>query len=84
LWTVHNTGPDAWRCIEMLTARSQVRCLGDLEQQIFDHLPGIGQSICCDLYRSTPQECKASLNVHIDREDSQTVALGIIDELARE
>jgi DNA helicase-2/ATP-dependent DNA helicase PcrA len=37
-----DTGPDAWRCIELLAASTQVICLADLEQQIFDHLPGIG------------------------------------------
>ncbi len=37
-----DTGPDAWRCIEMLARGSQIVCLADLEQQIFDHLPGIG------------------------------------------
>lgn len=37
-----DTGPDAWRCIEMLAPFTQVICLADLEQQIFDHLPGIG------------------------------------------
>jgi DNA helicase II / ATP-dependent DNA helicase PcrA len=37
-----DTGPDAWRCIELLAAGSQIICLADLEQQIFDHLPGIG------------------------------------------
>ena len=37
-----DTGPDAWRCIELLAATTKVICLADLEQQIFDHLPGIG------------------------------------------
>jgi DNA helicase-2/ATP-dependent DNA helicase PcrA len=37
-----DTGPDAWRCVEMLAPLAQVICLADLEQQIFDHLPGIG------------------------------------------
>jgi DNA helicase II / ATP-dependent DNA helicase PcrA len=37
-----DTGPDAWRCVELLSPRTQVICLADLEQQIFDHLPGIG------------------------------------------
>jgi DNA helicase-2/ATP-dependent DNA helicase PcrA len=37
-----DTGPDAWRCIELLAPSTQVICLADLEQQIFDHLPGIG------------------------------------------
>jgi DNA helicase-2/ATP-dependent DNA helicase PcrA len=37
-----DTGPEAWRCIEMLAPLTQVICLADLEQQIFDYLPGIG------------------------------------------
>lgn len=37
-----DTGPDAWRCVEMLAPLAQIICLADLEQQIFDHLPGIG------------------------------------------
>ena len=37
-----DTDANAWRCIEMLSEFSQVVCLADLEQQIFDHLPGVG------------------------------------------
>jgi DNA helicase-2/ATP-dependent DNA helicase PcrA len=37
-----DTGPDAWSCVELLAGQTQVICLADLEQQIFDHLPGIG------------------------------------------
>lgn len=37
-----DTGSDAWRCIEILSAHTQVICLGDLDQQIFDHLEGVG------------------------------------------
>lgn len=37
-----DTGPDAWRCIELLAPYVRVICLADLEQQIFDHLPGVG------------------------------------------
>ncbi len=37
-----DTDVNAWRCIEILASFSQVVCLADLEQQIFDHLPGIG------------------------------------------
>ena len=42
VYEAQDTGPDAWRCIELLAAATQVICLADLEQQIFDHLPGIG------------------------------------------
>lgn len=37
-----DTNEHAWRCIELLAPTTQVVCLADLEQQIFDHLPGIG------------------------------------------
>lgn len=37
-----DTGDNAWRCIEILARRAQVVCLADLEQQIFDFLPGVG------------------------------------------
>jgi DNA helicase-2/ATP-dependent DNA helicase PcrA len=37
-----DTWPDAWECIKTLAPFVQVICLADLDQQIFDHLPGIG------------------------------------------
>ncbi|WEF35143.1 UvrD-helicase domain-containing protein [Pseudoduganella chitinolytica] len=37
-----DTGQFAWRCIEMLAPHCQIICLADLEQQIFDYLPGVG------------------------------------------
>jgi DNA helicase-2/ATP-dependent DNA helicase PcrA len=37
-----DTGDAAWRCIELLAPHSQIICLADLEQQIFDFLPGVG------------------------------------------
>jgi len=37
-----DTGPGAWHCIELLAATSQVICLADMEQQIFDYLRGVG------------------------------------------
>ena len=37
-----DTDAHAWRCIELLAPTAQIICLADLEQQIFDHLPGIG------------------------------------------
>jgi ATP-dependent DNA helicase UvrD/PcrA len=37
-----DTGPEAWRCIELLSPLVQIVCLADLDQQIFDHLPGVG------------------------------------------
>lgn len=37
-----DTGAHAWRCIELLAPHTQIICLADLEQQIFDFLPGVG------------------------------------------
>lgn len=37
-----DTGQFAWQCIQMLAPYTQVICLADLEQQIFDYLPGVG------------------------------------------
>lgn len=37
-----DTGQFAWQCIQMLAGQTQVLCLADLEQQIFDFLPGVG------------------------------------------
>lgn len=37
-----DTGQFAWQCIEMLAPHTQIICLADLEQQIFDYLPGVG------------------------------------------
>ncbi|KVQ46105.1 DNA helicase UvrD [Burkholderia cepacia] len=37
-----DTGQFAWQCIQMLAPHTQVICLADLEQQIFDYLPGVG------------------------------------------
>src|SRR5690606_1811551 len=35
------TGDAAWSCIEELAGLCQIICLGDLDQQIFDHLEGV-------------------------------------------
>ncbi|VDO09279.1 unnamed protein product, partial [Brugia timori] len=37
-----DTGTHAWRCVELLAPHAQVLCLADLDQQIYDFLPGVG------------------------------------------
>lgn len=37
-----DTGPDQWACVKALSGHSQILCLADLDQQIFDFIPGIG------------------------------------------
>jgi DNA helicase-2/ATP-dependent DNA helicase PcrA len=47
-----DTGPEAWHCVELLAPLVQVVCLADIEQQIFDHLPGIGPERIAHIKRS--------------------------------
>jgi DNA helicase II / ATP-dependent DNA helicase PcrA len=37
-----DTDANAWRCIELIAPLAQIVCLADLQQQIFDYLPGVG------------------------------------------
>lgn len=37
-----DTGQDPWQIVKSLKDHVQIICLGDLDQQIFDHLPGVG------------------------------------------
>jgi DNA helicase-2/ATP-dependent DNA helicase PcrA len=71
-----DTGDDAWRCIELLAPHTQVVCLADLEQQIFDFLPGVGPERIRSI-RSTLQPLEADLGNHNHRSPgTQILALG--------
>jgi DNA helicase-2/ATP-dependent DNA helicase PcrA len=37
-----DTGTYQWSCISLLAAQAQVLCLADLDQQIYDFVPGVG------------------------------------------
>ncbi|MGF6411493.1 UvrD-helicase domain-containing protein [Paraburkholderia sp. MM5482-R1] len=37
-----DTGMHAWECVKLLAMHTQVICLADLDQQLFDYLPGVG------------------------------------------
>jgi DNA helicase-2/ATP-dependent DNA helicase PcrA len=37
-----DTGNEQWACAKALAEKSQLICLADLDQLIFDHLPGVG------------------------------------------
>lgn len=37
-----DTGNDQWECVRLLSERSQVICLADPEQMIYDFIPGVG------------------------------------------
>ena len=60
-----DTNEHAWRCIELLASAAQVICLADLEQQIFDHLPGIGPERIIAIKKSlTPLEIDLGAQNH--------------------
>jgi len=44
-----DTGTYAWRCVELLAPHSQIICLADLDQQIYDFLPGVGPERVADI-----------------------------------
>lgn len=68
-----DTGPDAWRCIELLSQRTQVICLADLGQQIFDHLPGIGPQRI-QVIRKTLAPCHIDLGGENNRSPGTEIA----------
>lgn len=47
-----DTGTYAWRCIEMLAHHTQILCLADLDQQIYDFLPGVGPERVADIRKA--------------------------------
>lgn len=71
-----DTGPDQWACVKALATHSQLLCLADLDQQIFDFLPGIGperiEEIEADL-----KPCRIDLGSENNRNpDSEIAAFG--------
>jgi DNA helicase-2/ATP-dependent DNA helicase PcrA len=67
-----DTGPEAWQCIEILAPLVQIICLADLDQQIFDHLPGIGPERI-----SRIEEVLKPLRVDLGEENNRSVGTEI-------
>lgn len=71
-----DTGQFAWRCVEMLAPHTQIICLADLEQQIFDYLPGVGPERV-DAIRAALQPHEVDLGTQNHRSpDSEILAFG--------
>lgn len=69
-----DTNPIAWKAIELLSNRSTIICLADLEQQIFDHLPGIGPERV-EAIRKTLQPFELDLGSENNRSPTTEIAL---------
>ena len=69
-----DTNPLAWRSIELLSNTSTIICLADLDQQIFDHLPGIGPERV-DAIRSTLQPFELDLGSENNRSPTTEISL---------
>lgn len=71
-----DTGQFAWQCIQMLAPHTQVLCLADLEQQIFDYLPGVGPERVIAIREALkPQEVDLGSQNHRSP-DSEILAFG--------
>jgi DNA helicase-2/ATP-dependent DNA helicase PcrA len=68
-----DTGPDAWLCIQLVSPHTQVVCLADLGQQIFDHLPGIGPQRI-QAIRETLKPCQVDLGGENHRSQGTEIA----------
>lgn len=71
-----DTGQFSWQCIQMLAGHTQVLCLADLDQQIFDFLPGVGAERVIAI-RETLQPHEIDLGTQNHRSpDSEILAFG--------
>ncbi|PMS16459.1 ATP-dependent helicase [Trinickia dabaoshanensis] len=71
-----DTGQHAWRCVEMLASHTQIICLADLDQQIFDYLPGVGPERV-DAIRATLQPMEVDFGLQNHRSpDSEILTFG--------
>jgi DNA helicase-2/ATP-dependent DNA helicase PcrA len=71
-----DTGQFAWSCVEMLAPHTQIICLADLEQQIFDYLPGVGPERV-DAIRAALQPHEINLGTQNHRSpNSEILAFG--------
>ncbi|AOL03141.1 MULTISPECIES: ATP-dependent helicase [Burkholderia] len=71
-----DTGPHAWRCVDMLAPYTQIICLADLDQQIFDFLPGVGPERI-DAIREALQPMEVDLGSQNHRSpDSEILTFG--------
>lgn len=71
-----DTGQFAWQCIEMLSPHTQIICLADLDQQIFDYLPGVGPERV-DAIREALQPLEVDLGTQNHRSpESEILAFG--------
>ncbi|WP_229413416.1 UvrD-helicase domain-containing protein [Massilia violaceinigra] len=71
-----DTGDFAWRCVKLLAPHTQIICLADLEQQIFDFLPGVGPERV-DAIRAQLDPLEVNLGTQNHRSpDSEILAFG--------
>jgi DNA helicase-2/ATP-dependent DNA helicase PcrA len=62
-----DTGDEQWECIRLLAERSQVICLADPDQMIYDFLPGVGPSRLGSI-----RAALAPLEIDFERENNRS------------
>lgn len=62
-----DTGDEQWECVRLLAERSQVICLADPDQMIYDFLPGVGPSRLGNI-----RAALAPLEIDFERENNRS------------
>jgi DNA helicase-2/ATP-dependent DNA helicase PcrA len=62
-----DTGDEQWECVRLLAERSQVICLADPDQMIYDFLPGVGPSRIRNI-----RAALAPLEIDFERENNRS------------
>lgn len=76
-----DTGEPSWQIVRELREGAQIICLGDLEQQIFDHLPGVGPERIATIRRDL-QPLEIDLGQTNNRSPDTEIAIFASDILA--
>jgi len=61
-----DTSSEQWGCMKLLAEHSQIICLADLDQMIYDHLPGVGAQRVAEI-RDALAPCEVDLGTDNNR-----------------
>jgi DNA helicase-2/ATP-dependent DNA helicase PcrA len=75
-----DTGTYQWKCIRLFADHAQLVCLADLDQLIFDHLPGVGPQRVEDI-RTALQPVEIDLGSDNNRSPGTEIAIFAKDVL---
>jgi DNA helicase-2/ATP-dependent DNA helicase PcrA len=62
-----DTSADQWECMRLIAQEAQLLCLGDLDQLIYDHLPGVGAQRLAEIRRDLAPLAEVDLGTDNNR-----------------